>query len=252
MVRGRAKGGKGSLCPPLTPPPPNTPNRPTWTPPPPHHHPELPHLDPPPPTDPPRAPPPSPSYTPPHSPSLNPPLRCPPPPPPPQGASGQQLVGGVVGVQNRGVAPPPPPPWLNLGSCALPAGGSFPPAHAVQGPDAAEQAGSFFLRQLAFPLVLLAGLFLIVRNSNQGGPMGGPGMGLGKTKARFEMEPETGVKFDDVAGVLICVGGCPCTTCVHGPAHTTVTLFACGAGCSFFPAEGGTSGTAPQENHQLS
>jgi|EP00670_Eutreptiella_braarudii_P005906 cell division protease FtsH len=72
---------------------------------------------------------------------------------------------------------------------------------AVKGPDAAEQAGSFFLRQLAFPLVLLAGLFLIVRNSNQGGPMGGPGMGLGKTKARFEMEPETGVKFDDVAGV---------------------------------------------------
>ena len=35
MVRGRARGGKGSLCPPS---PPNTPNRPTWTPPP-HHHP---------------------------------------------------------------------------------------------------------------------------------------------------------------------------------------------------------------------
>ena len=65
MVRGRARGGKGSLCP----PPPNTPNRPTWIPPP-HHHPELPHLDPPP-TDPPGAPPPP-------APPI-PPLRCPPP-----------------------------------------------------------------------------------------------------------------------------------------------------------------------------
>ena len=77
------------------PPPPNTPNCPTWTPPP------QPTLPGPPPVAPPRPPP---------SPLLEPPLPCPPPPPPPPGASGQQLVGGVVGVQNRGVAPPVVPP----------------------------------------------------------------------------------------------------------------------------------------------
>ena len=86
------------------PPPPNTPNRPTWTPPPPTTTPKLPHLDPPPPpTDPPGAPP---SYTPPPF-ALPEPPPPPDPPPHPQGASGQQIVGGVVGVQNRGVAPPP-------------------------------------------------------------------------------------------------------------------------------------------------
>ena len=100
MVMLWLEGGQGEvLC---SPPHPNTPSRPTWTPPP---QPTLP--EPPPPTDPPGAPPP---IAPPR-----PPLQCPPPPPPPppQGASGQQLVGGVVGVQNRGVAPPgvhPQPP----------------------------------------------------------------------------------------------------------------------------------------------
>ena len=90
MVRGRARGGKGTLC-----PPPPTP--------------QIAPLGPPPPTDPPGAPPPpAPPIPPPHSPSLNPPSQIP-PPPPPQGASGQQLVGGVVGIQNRGV---PPPPWF--------------------------------------------------------------------------------------------------------------------------------------------
>ena len=88
MVRGRVRGGKGSLCPP------------------PPRYPKSPHLDPPPqPTLP--EPPTPPLLYPPHSPSLNPPSDAPPPPlPPPQGASGQQLVGGVVGVQDRGVAPP--------------------------------------------------------------------------------------------------------------------------------------------------
>merc|ERR1719159_145451 len=32
-----------------------------------------------------------------------------------------------------------------------------------------------------------------------GGPMGGP-MGLGKSQSKIEMEPNTGVTFDDVAG----------------------------------------------------
>ena len=57
---------------------------------------------------------------------------------------------------------------------------------------------------LAFPLLLVGGLFFLSRRS-QGG-MGGPGgpgnpMSFGKSKAKFQMEPNTGVTFDDVAGV---------------------------------------------------
>ena len=101
MVRGRARGGKGSLCPP---PPPTTPQiaPPGFPPPPPQFAPP----GPPPPTLP-EPPPQAPPRPPPIRPSLNPPSHA--PPPPQKGASGQQLGGGVVGVQNRGVAPPPPP-----------------------------------------------------------------------------------------------------------------------------------------------
>ena len=71
----------------------------------------------------------------------------------------------------------------------------------------------FFLNllgNLAFPLLLVGGLFLLTRRnqSNGGGMpggMGGPGgnnpMAFGKSKAKFQMEPNTGVTFDDVAGV---------------------------------------------------
>ncbi len=54
---------------------------------------------------------------------------------------------------------------------------------------------------LLFPLLLIGGLVLLARRSNSmpGGP--GQAMQFGKTKARFSMEAETGVKFDDVAGV---------------------------------------------------
>ncbi len=56
---------------------------------------------------------------------------------------------------------------------------------------------------LAFPLLLVGGLFLLSRRS-QGGP-GGPGgnnpLAFGKSKAKFQMEPNTGITFDDVAGV---------------------------------------------------
>lgn len=56
---------------------------------------------------------------------------------------------------------------------------------------------------LAFPLLLVGGLFLLSRRS-QGG-MGGPGgnnpLNFGKSKAKFQMEPNTGITFDDVAGV---------------------------------------------------
>ena len=54
---------------------------------------------------------------------------------------------------------------------------------------------------LLFPAILIGGLILLARRSN--GMPGGPGqaMQFGKTKARFAMEAETGVVFDDVAGV---------------------------------------------------
>ncbi|CAI0453328.1 unnamed protein product [Linum tenue] len=56
------------------------------------------------------------------------------------------------------------------------------------------------LGNLALPLILL-GSFLL----RSGGPNspGGPNLpfGLGRSKAKFQMEPNTGVTFDDVAGV---------------------------------------------------
>ncbi len=57
-----------------------------------------------------------------------------------------------------------------------------------------------FLSNLIFPIALLGGLFFLFRRSNQ---MGGPGqaMDFGKTKARFAMDAQTGVMFDDVAGI---------------------------------------------------
>jgi cell division protease FtsH len=57
-----------------------------------------------------------------------------------------------------------------------------------------------FLSNLIFPIALVAGLFFLFRRSNQ---MGGPGqaMDFGKSKARFAMDAQTGVKFDDVAGI---------------------------------------------------
>jgi len=63
------------------------------------------------------------------------------------------------------------------------------------------------LGNLAFPLLLVAGLFLLSRRQGgQGGgmgPMGGPGnpLAFGKSRAKFQMEPNTGVTFADVAGV---------------------------------------------------
>ncbi|MCP9887305.1 ATP-dependent zinc metalloprotease FtsH [Cyanobium sp. ATX 6A2] len=57
------------------------------------------------------------------------------------------------------------------------------------------------LGNLLFPLLLIGSLIFLARRSN--GMPGGPGqaMQFGKTKARFAMEADTGVKFDDVAGV---------------------------------------------------
>ncbi|KAK6134338.1 hypothetical protein DH2020_031961 [Rehmannia glutinosa] len=73
--------------------------------------------------------------------------------------------------------------------------------------NAQEDSGSLLFNligNLAFPLLLIGGLFLLSRRSSggMGGP-GGPGFPLtfGQSKAKFQMEPNTGVTFDDVAGV---------------------------------------------------
>jgi cell division protease FtsH len=57
------------------------------------------------------------------------------------------------------------------------------------------------LGNLIFPILLISGLFFLFRRSNNlpGGP--GQAMNFGKSRARFQMEAKTGVKFDDVAGI---------------------------------------------------
>jgi cell division protease FtsH len=57
------------------------------------------------------------------------------------------------------------------------------------------------LGNLIFPILLIGGLFLLFRRSNNvpGGP--GQAMNFGKSRARFQMEAKTGVMFDDVAGI---------------------------------------------------
>ncbi|WOG84409.1 hypothetical protein DCAR_0103592 [Daucus carota subsp. sativus] len=56
------------------------------------------------------------------------------------------------------------------------------------------------LGNLAFPLLFIGSLLL---RSSTNSPGGGPNLpfGLGRSKAKFEMEPNTGVTFNDVAGV---------------------------------------------------
>ncbi len=57
------------------------------------------------------------------------------------------------------------------------------------------------LGNLVFPVLLIGGLFLLFRRSNNmpGGP--GQAMNFGKSRAKFSMEAKTGIKFDDVAGI---------------------------------------------------
>ncbi|RCJ21504.1 cell division protein FtsH [Nostoc sp. ATCC 43529] len=57
------------------------------------------------------------------------------------------------------------------------------------------------LGNLVFPVLLITGLFFLFRRSSNlpGGP--GQAMNFGKSRARFQMEAKTGVKFDDVAGI---------------------------------------------------
>ena len=55
------------------------------------------------------------------------------------------------------------------------------------------------LSSLFFPILLLVGLFFLVRRA-QNGP-GNKAMNFGKSKARVQMEPQTQVTFGDVAGI---------------------------------------------------
>ena len=61
---------------------------------------------------------------------------------------------------------------------------------------------SFWVRALSslfFPVLLLVGLFFLLRRA-QSGP-GSQAMNFGKSKARVQMEPQTQVTFGDVAGI---------------------------------------------------
>jgi len=55
------------------------------------------------------------------------------------------------------------------------------------------------LSGLFFPILLLVGLFFLLRRA-QNGP-GSQAMNFGKSKARVQMEPQTQVTFNDVAGI---------------------------------------------------
>jgi len=55
------------------------------------------------------------------------------------------------------------------------------------------------LSSLFFPILLLVGLFFLLRRA-QSGP-GSQAMNFGKSKARVQMEPQTQVTFGDVAGI---------------------------------------------------
>lgn len=73
---------------------------------------------------------------------------------------------------------------------------------AVLPPDVTGNAIFGIIQALAFPLIFFGGLFLLNRQQG-GGAAGGPmnPLNMGKSKAKVQLEPDTGVKFEDVAGV---------------------------------------------------
>lgn len=74
---------------------------------------------------------------------------------------------------------------------------------SVQPPQEDQFAGVGNVVGALFPLVVLGGLFFLGRRAQENGGggmgMGGP-MDFGKSKSKIQMEPETGVSFNDVAG----------------------------------------------------
>ena len=78
-------------------------------------------------------------------------------------------------------------------------------AFAIQPPPQPSAVGAVgsVLSSLAFPLLLIGGLiFLQQRNDGGLGGDGGGGnpLALGKSKSKLQLEPNTGVTFEDVAG----------------------------------------------------
>jgi cell division protease FtsH len=67
--------------------------------------------------------------------------------------------------------------------------------HAPEKPNEAFKV----LGDIAFPLLVIAGL-LFLRSQAPGGAGGMPGFGQ-QNKAKIQVQPETGVKFEDVAGI---------------------------------------------------
>ena len=76
---------------------------------------------------------------------------------------------------------------------------------SVLPPDQAGAALFGILNTLAFPLILFGGIFLLNRSrmNAAGGGGGDPNnpFSMGKSKARIQMDPDTGVNFEAVAGV---------------------------------------------------
>jgi len=72
---------------------------------------------------------------------------------------------------------------------------------SVQPPQEDQFQGIGSIIGSIIPLVILGGLFFLGRRAQEsgGGGMMGP-MDFGKSKSKIQMEPETGVSFDDVAG----------------------------------------------------
>merc|ERR1719230_1638576 len=76
---------------------------------------------------------------------------------------------------------------------------------AVQAPAQPSTSGAVLgvLANLAVPLLIIGGLIFFQQRSQNGGGgglggMGGP-VGIGKSKSKIQMEPQTGVTFADVA-----------------------------------------------------
>ena len=72
---------------------------------------------------------------------------------------------------------------------------------SVMPPDQAGAALFGIIQSLAFPLFLFGGLFLLGRARQNGAGGDNNPLSMGKSKARVQMEPDTGVNFEAVAGV---------------------------------------------------
>ncbi|MGK7931125.1 MAG: ATP-dependent zinc metalloprotease FtsH3 [Microcystaceae cyanobacterium] len=103
----------------------------------------------------------------------------------------QARVIGAIGGAPQLVNLPPDPDLINILT-----------THDVDISIQPQSDDSFWFRvasSLFLPILLLVGLFLLLRRA-QSGP-GSQAMNFGKSKARVQMEPQTQVTFGDVAGI---------------------------------------------------